>query len=200
MTPRAGPLDSPIPGRAPRRRAQRRAKYAAQLSRHLSPADPICRGGPTTGRRSPDRDGRLRRSGAGLSSSPRGRAHCGVRTRNQRFAAMHAFARFVGEHAPELIPWCGEIRAVPFKRYDRPGLCYLEKDEMEALLAAPDQRTDQGRRDYACCCCSTTPAPAPAKPRPSPSAISTCEADGSGSVRLAARAARRDTVRSGRRR
>ena len=74
---------------------------------------------------------------------------CGVRTRNQRLAAIHAFATFVGERCPELISWCGEIRAVPFKRYDRPSLCYLDKPEIDALLAAPDRTTEQGRRDYA---------------------------------------------------
>jgi hypothetical protein len=40
-------------------------------------------------------------------------------TRNQRLAAIHALATFIGERCPELIPWCGEVRAVPFKRYDR---------------------------------------------------------------------------------
>lgn len=73
---------------------------------------------------------------------------CGVRTRNQRLAAIHAFASFVGERCPELIPWCGEVRAVPFKRYDRPGLCYLDKPEMDAFLAAPDRSTEAGRRDH----------------------------------------------------
>jgi integrase/recombinase XerD len=76
------------------------------------------------------------------------RRGCGVRTRNQRLAAIHALATFVGERCPELIPWCGEVRAVPFKRYDRPGLCYLDKPEIDALLAAPDRTTDQGRRDH----------------------------------------------------
>jgi site-specific recombinase XerD len=73
---------------------------------------------------------------------------CSIRTRNQRLAAVHAFAKFVAERRPELIPWCAEIRAIPFKRFDRPALCYLDKPEIDALLAAPDRRTDQGRRDY----------------------------------------------------
>ena len=73
---------------------------------------------------------------------------CTVRTRNQRLAAVHAFATFVGERDPERIPWCGEIRAVPFKRYDRRGLCYLDKPEIDAVLAAPDRTTDEGRRDH----------------------------------------------------
>jgi hypothetical protein len=64
------------------------------------------------------------------------RRGCSVRTRNQRLAAIHALATFVGERCPELIPWCGEGRALPFKRYDRPGLCYLDKFEIDALLAA----------------------------------------------------------------
>jgi integrase/recombinase XerD len=76
------------------------------------------------------------------------RRRCGVRTRNQRLATIHAFATFVGERVPELIPRCGELRAVPFKRYDRPGLSYLDKPEIDALLAAPDRTTEQGRRDH----------------------------------------------------
>jgi integrase/recombinase XerD len=72
----------------------------------------------------------------------------GVRTRNQRLAAIHALATFVRERCPELIPWCGEVRGVPSKRYDRSSLCYLDKPEIDALLAAPDRTTKQGRRDH----------------------------------------------------
>ena len=74
--------------------------------------------------------------------------HCKIRTRNQRLAAIHAMARFVAEHSPEHVAWCATIRAVPFKRFHRPQLTYLEKPEMDALLAAPDRNTALGRRDY----------------------------------------------------
>ena len=74
--------------------------------------------------------------------------HCKIRTRNQRLAAIHAMARFVAEHSPEDVAWCATIRAVPFKRFHRPQLTYLEKPEMDALLAAPDRNTGLGRRDY----------------------------------------------------
>lgn len=74
---------------------------------------------------------------------------CAVRTRNQRLAAVHAFAYFVGERDPEWLAWCREVRSVPFKRYDRPALAYLDKAEIDALLAAPDRTTDGGRRDHA---------------------------------------------------
>jgi integrase/recombinase XerD len=67
---------------------------------------------------------------------------------NRQLAAIHALATFVGERCPELIPWCGEVRAVPFKRYDRPSLCYLDKPEIDVLLAEPDCATEQGRRDH----------------------------------------------------
>lgn len=75
--------------------------------------------------------------------------HCGIATRNQRLAAIHALARFVGLHAAELVEWCGQVRAVPFKKAPRALITYLEKPEMDALLAAPDTATAQGRRDYA---------------------------------------------------
>jgi site-specific recombinase XerD len=74
---------------------------------------------------------------------------CAIATRNQRLAAVHALARFIGLHAPELVAWCGQIRAVPFKKAPRELISYLEKPEMDALLATPDMTTAQGRRDHA---------------------------------------------------
>jgi len=74
---------------------------------------------------------------------------CSIATRNQRLAAMHALARFVGEHSPEHIAWCGQIRSIPFKKASKTVIPYLDKPEMDALLAAPDSRTAQGRRDHA---------------------------------------------------
>src|SRR5258708_8516147 len=74
---------------------------------------------------------------------------CSIQTRNQRLAAIHAFARFVGEHSLEHIAWCAQIRLLPFKRATRAAVGYLDKSEMDALLATPDRQTDQGRRDYA---------------------------------------------------
>jgi site-specific recombinase XerD len=74
---------------------------------------------------------------------------CSITTRNQRLAVIHALGRFIGQHSPEHIEWCGQIRALPFKRAAKPQLTYLEKSEMDALLAAPDRTTAQGRRDYA---------------------------------------------------
>ena len=74
---------------------------------------------------------------------------CSVATRNQRLATLHAFARFTGERSPEHVGWCAQIRTVPFKRGWRTPIPYMEKDEVDALLRAPDRTTDHGRRDYA---------------------------------------------------
>src|SRR6266403_3321033 len=75
---------------------------------------------------------------------------CAIVTRNQRLAAIHALARFVGEHSPEHIAWCAQLRTIPFKKPTaRAVIAYLDKSEMDALLAAPDGRRAQGRRDQA---------------------------------------------------
>jgi len=75
--------------------------------------------------------------------------HCEITTRNQRLAAIHAWARFVGEHSPEHIHWCSQLRAIPFKKTTKPVIPYLEKPEMDALLSSPNRQTAQGVRDYA---------------------------------------------------
>lgn len=74
---------------------------------------------------------------------------CSISTRNQRLAAIHALAGFIGERCPEHIIWCGQIRAIPFKKTAKAAMSYLDKREMDALLNAPFTSTKQGLRDYA---------------------------------------------------
>jgi len=75
--------------------------------------------------------------------------HCSPRTRNQRLSAIHALARFIGEHAPEHLEWCAQVRLIPFKKTMEPAITCLDRQEMHALLAAPKRSTSQGERDYA---------------------------------------------------
>lgn len=75
--------------------------------------------------------------------------HCGIVTRNQRLAAIRSLAYFIGAHAPEHLAWCTEVRAISFKKAAKRAIDYLDKPEMEALLQAPDQHTELGRRDHA---------------------------------------------------
>ena len=70
-----------------------------------------------------------------------------VGTRNQRLAAIHSLAQFIGLRSPEYIAWCGAVRTIPFKKTKRPIVSYLEKSEMDAILEAPDATTAQGYRD-----------------------------------------------------
>ena len=86
----------------------------------------------------------------GLFLTPREESRqCAIPTGNQRLASIHAAARFLAEHSPEHIAWCGQIRSIPFKKASKTLIPYLDKPEMDALLGAPDRQTLQGRRDHA---------------------------------------------------
>ena len=74
---------------------------------------------------------------------------CSARTRNQRLAAIRAFARFIGSRDPAFVEWCGHIRAITSKKSMPPPVGWLTKAEMEAMLAVPDRKTRRGRREYA---------------------------------------------------
>ena len=72
---------------------------------------------------------------------------CSTATRNQRLAAIRAFARFVATRSPDHVEWCGQVRSLPLKKVTTTPVCYLEQTEIDALLAAPDPRTPRGRRE-----------------------------------------------------
>jgi integrase/recombinase XerD len=59
---------------------------------------------------------------------------CGPRTRNQRLAAIKAFARFVASVAPEHLERCRRIRELPAARFERPEVQYLEDSEVVDLI------------------------------------------------------------------
>ncbi|SRR6266566_5818118 len=69
---------------------------------------------------------------------------CAISTRNQRLAALHSLARFVALHSPEHIAWCEEICLIPFKKCTQTPGAYLEKAEIDALLAAPQPKDCAG--------------------------------------------------------
>ena len=75
--------------------------------------------------------------------------HCSTATRNQRLGSIHALARFIGAHSPQHVEWCAQIRMVPIKKGVANSVTYLEKPEIDALLAAPDRSSSQGARDHA---------------------------------------------------
>jgi len=75
--------------------------------------------------------------------------HNSPRTRNVRLAAVHSFFRYVSFCEPECALLCQQILAIPSKRYDRKQIEYLTRDEIKALVAAPDTNAWIGRRDKA---------------------------------------------------
>jgi len=72
-----------------------------------------------------------------------------VSTRNQRLAALHSLFRFVGRLVPELVDHATRIQAIPLRRTPTPVMPYLDKHEIDAVLAVPDHDRTQGYRDYA---------------------------------------------------
>jgi site-specific recombinase XerD len=74
---------------------------------------------------------------------------CSTATRNQRLGSIHALARFIGAHSPQHVEWCAQIRMVPIEKGVAASVTYLEKPEIDALLAAPNRSSSQGVRDHA---------------------------------------------------
>ncbi|QKC86750.1 tyrosine-type recombinase/integrase [Mesorhizobium sp. NZP2077] len=74
---------------------------------------------------------------------------CSARTRNQRLAAIRAFARFIGSRDPAHVEWCGHIRAIASKKSLSQPVGWLTRTEMESMLAVPDRKTRRGQSEYA---------------------------------------------------
>ena len=72
-----------------------------------------------------------------------------TRTRNVRMAAIHSLFRYAALAHPEHANTIARVLAIPVKRTDQALVTFLNEPEVEALLAAPDQGTRTGRRDFA---------------------------------------------------
>ncbi len=74
---------------------------------------------------------------------------CTVRSRNNRLAAIRSFFRLVALRVPDALGQVTRVMAIPVKRGDKRLVHYLSRDEVKALLAAPDRKAWSGRRDHA---------------------------------------------------
>ena len=83
-----------------------------------------------------------------LDHLERERHNC-VRTRNARLAAIHSFFHFAAYREPDHCALIQRVLAIPAKRYDRNLISFLNLEEIEALLDAPDPDTWIGHRDAA---------------------------------------------------
>ena len=76
----------------------------------------------------------------------------GVGTRNIRLAAVKSFYRFIEFRHPDCLDLAARVHAIPQKKGDVPALRHLDRDEVKALLKAPDAATRSGTRDRAMLC------------------------------------------------
>jgi site-specific recombinase XerD len=72
-----------------------------------------------------------------------------ARTRNARLAAIHSLYRYAALRHPEHAHDIQRVLSIPPKRTDRALVTFLDQQEIDALLAAPDRTTWTGRRDHA---------------------------------------------------
>ena len=60
-----------------------------------------------------------------------------VSSRNNRLAAIKAFAKFLAWKSPEHIDWCHHVTLIPSKKTEKRMITYMDKSEIEALADAP---------------------------------------------------------------
>lgn len=71
----------------------------------------------------------------------------GIRTRNARLTAIRSLFQFASYRHPEHGATISRVLSIPPKRTERAIVTFLTKDEIQALLDAPDPSTRLGRRD-----------------------------------------------------
>src|SRR5579871_3523623 len=59
-----------------------------------------------------------------------------AQSRNQRLAALRTFFEYIGQRFPERLEQAQKVAAIPRKRAQAPETTFLERDEIEATLAA----------------------------------------------------------------
>lgn len=74
---------------------------------------------------------------------------CVARSRNARLAAIKSFARFLEYRVPMCLEQCRRLRAIPSRKTNEALVTFLTREEMHALLDAPDPNTRRGVRDRA---------------------------------------------------
>ena len=73
--------------------------------------------------------------------------HNAVRTRNLRLAAIRAFLHYAAYKHPEALFTIQQSLAIPMKRFERPLVGFLSREEINALLEAPDANTWCGQHN-----------------------------------------------------
>jgi integrase/recombinase XerD len=72
---------------------------------------------------------------------------CSARSRNARLAALRSFLQYAALQEPAALASISHALAIPVKRFDRVPVSYLSREEVAAILAAPNRNTWSGHRD-----------------------------------------------------
>jgi len=83
-----------------------------------------------------------------LESLEKERGNC-AKTRNSRLAAVKTFFRFLEYRLPSCLDQARRVRAIPVKKTDEVIVGFLNREEIRALLDAPDPASRYGIRDRA---------------------------------------------------
>jgi integrase/recombinase XerD len=70
-------------------------------------------------------------------------------TRNARLAAIHSLFRYAALRHPEHAASIARVLEMPATRHRKTTIAYLDRVEIDALLAAPNRSSWVGRRDHA---------------------------------------------------
>lgn len=73
----------------------------------------------------------------------------GARTRNARLTAVKSFMRFMEYRHPAGLDQIRRVLAIPRQRFDTRPVSHLSREELQALIDAPDPTTRLGIRDRA---------------------------------------------------
>lgn len=71
-----------------------------------------------------------------------------ARSRNQRLAGIRSFFHYLAYKIPQKSGLIQQVLAIPSKRHERILIDFLNHDEIQSLLASPDQKSWIGRRDH----------------------------------------------------
>ncbi len=72
-----------------------------------------------------------------------------ARTRNARLAPIHAFFKYVAYREPRYSAQIQRVLDIPTKRWEKKSVDFLKRNQVKALLEAPDLSSWLGRRDRA---------------------------------------------------
>ena len=73
--------------------------------------------------------------------------HNVINSRNSRLATIRSFLKYAAYQVPTSLPMVQKVLAIPMKRFQRTLPKYLDQEQIQAILDAPDASRWSGKRD-----------------------------------------------------